>query len=109
LVLPEIRKYPNEEDFVAIQSATPSAIITPVLNPAASESAQINTPKPVTYYSAGVQPVETIQETKPVPKTDLKQQNLNNILMLTSPKPSTAPIPQGGPMSLRNFSLFNFK
>lgn len=108
LVLPEIRKYPNEEDFVAAKSATPSAIIAPVLTPAASESAQINIPKPATYYPAPIQPVETIQE-KPAPKTDLKQQNLNNILMLTSPEPSTAPIPQGGKISLLNFNFFKFK
>ena len=118
LVLPEIRKYPKEEDFTVTKSATPSAITIPVSAPShlASGSATPNvtvipTDSPAQFIEAPVNPKTQIEQVKPeeTPKADLKQQSLNNILNLASPKPSVSPIPQGGPISFRNFLLSRSK
>lgn len=117
LVLPEIRKYPKEEDFAVIKSATPSAIVIPKATPPTASAAA--TPNPTTNPSNTTQqflqplakPNSQVNESKneEAPKPDLKQLSLNNILNLASPKPSVAPIPQGGPMSFKHFSLFGLK
>ena len=115
LILPQIRKYPTEEDFVTITSATPSAVAVPVRKPVSSGSAQI---RPQT--SAIVNPVKTeaenlVSQTKALPvveKIDLKEKSVTNILNLASPKPSASPLPQlpqGGKLSFKNFSLFGIK
>lgn len=107
LILPEIRNYPAQEDFAITQSATPSAVAVPTPTPTASVSAQPQTP------AIAIQTPELLKtpvnEVKAEVKIDLSKQSLNNILNLSSPKPSSAPLPQGGPMSLKNFSLFGLK
>lgn len=118
LILPEIRKYPKEEDFAVIQSATPSAVTIPALPDSADQSASNSaTPRPI----AGSQNISRnfieplakptpIEEPEPGQiKTDIKQQSLNNILDLTSPRPSSLPLPKGGPISLGNFGFLGFK
>lgn len=118
LILPEIRKYPKEEDFAVIQSATPSAVAIPTIMPPqiASESVVQNlTAPPSANPQQILEPFPTLNpqldenKTEDMTKSDLKQQSLNNILNLASPKPSVAPIPQGGPMSLKNFTLFGLR
>ena len=109
-ILPEIRSYPTEEDFVEVKSATPSAVTIPVAKPISSQSAQI---KVAPLPTATPNPVENllpkVEEKKEEVKADLKQQSVSNILNIASPKPSASPLPQGGKLSLRNFSLFGFK
>lgn len=118
LLLPEIRKYPSEEDFVVTTSATPSAVLAPSFKPtpAASGSAQIAIPLP----SAVLNPVKseaenilgkTEEDKVEEVKLDIKQQAVTNILNLASPKPSASPTtaPHGGKLSLRNFNLFALK
>lgn len=73
LILPPIRNYPKEEDFVAILEE--------------------------------IVPSEKVEEVK----KDLNQQQIENVLNLASPKPSSSPLPQGGKISLKNFTFFGFK
>lgn len=113
LILPEIRKYPTEDDFVVTTSATPSAVLVPAFSPTPAASGSAETAS----ASAIISPVKTeaekiiesVTETKEEPKTDLKQQSVTNILNLASPKPSASPAPRGGKLSLRNFNLFALK
>lgn len=93
LILPQIRNYPKTEDFVAIKSATPSAVAVPALTQPSSVP-QINKLEKIL-------PQEKQEEIKP----DLKQQSLNNILNVSAPKPPASPLPQGGKISLKNFTL----
>lgn len=117
LILPEIRKYPKEEDFVAVTSATPSAMEVPTFSPAPTASAGASLTKQSTNTLNQVKTeTENIlgrntEESKPDEvKPDLKQQSVNNILNLASPKPSpTSAAPTGGKLSLRNFNLFALK
>jgi hypothetical protein len=115
LILPEIRKYPTEEDFVAQTSSTPSAVLVPSATPIATSSAQVT--KEV--FNPIPQEIKTIEkEANLAPKaeevkteTDFKKQSLNQILNLSNPKPlpSVAPVPQGGPQAFKYFSLFGLK
>lgn len=105
-ILPEIRKFPKEEDFVARQSSTPSAVLVPVATPNASVSAQnstiVETPKEELKA--------VLNDTKEqAPKNILNEQTMQNLLNLGTPKPSATPLPQGGKISLLNFNLFGFK
>lgn len=109
LILPEIRKYPKEGDFIAVKSATPSAVTVP-----SSASAQIKPSVSATPQPTNIpQIVNKLEEILPQPqeelKSDLKQQSINNILNVSAPKPSSPPLPQGGKLSLRNFSFIGFK
>lgn len=116
VLLPEIRKYPEEGDFAVINSSTPSAVLVPTIQPV-----QTGTPSAqpsVATTAAVISPVKTeaenilgevkqaVQET---PKVDLKKQSVDNILNLASPKPSASPLPSGGKLSLKNFNLFALK
>lgn len=86
LILPEIRNYPKEEDFVAI----PAPTLAPQINTAILEE---------------ILPQEKTGEIK----TDLNQKQIENVLNLATPKPSSPPLPQGGKISLKNFTLFGLK
>ncbi len=108
-ILPEIRKYPQEEDFAVLKSATPSAVVVPVQEKISSDSATQPSPSPIN--PAGYLTNTLLQE--PVQsKLDLNQQNLNNLLNITQPN-TTAPsqtadllrAPQGGKLSLNRFLL----
>lgn len=110
LILPEIRKFPKQEDFAVIKSATPSAVAIPTFKPEpeSSESAlPKKTPVPSLNESTNI-----INQTLPSPspsaepQTELKAKNLNNILSLTSPKPSPVSLPQGGKMGILGFNFF---
>lgn len=118
LVLPEIRKYPTQDDFVAQSSATPSAVVVPSSAPIATQSAREKTGSDSgqNLFNEVPQEIKTIEkkvsspiEEKPV--LDLKKQSISQILSLSNPKPlpSIAPIPQGGPQAFKYFSLFGFK
>lgn len=117
LLLPEIRKYPNEADFAVIKSSTPSAVVIPQATPVSTQSAQpvnvvpVQTPTPVVVKTGAENLLnQTVGQIKPeARKLDLKQQSLTNILSLATPKPVSAPLPQGGKLSLNNFSLFGFR
>ncbi|HLC87674.1 MAG TPA: M23 family metallopeptidase [Patescibacteria group bacterium] len=117
LVLPEIRKYPKEEDFTVTHSATPSAIAIPTVTPQpASGSAKtipsaVTTSAPPQFIEPPVNQNIRIEpaKTESTLKTDLNKKNLDNILDLASPKPSISPVPQGGPISFLNFGFFGFK
>ncbi len=107
LILPEIRNYPNETDFAVTTSATPSAVIVPVV-PIASQSAQVIAP--VAAPVKAITPeVENTLEKKIGNTIDLPKQNVQNILNIASPKPAATPLPQGGKLSLRNFSFLGFR
>jgi murein DD-endopeptidase MepM/ murein hydrolase activator NlpD len=80
LILPAIRNYPKEEDFITLSSATPSAVAIP-----SSASAQVKPsasliPQPTSASQINAPKVEGIllQEKQEEPKQDLKQQSLNN-------------------------------
>ncbi len=107
LILPAIRNYPKEEDFIVINSATPSAVITPVSTTSAqAKRTPVATPIPAIDPTEKEILVPVKEEIKP----DLKQKAIENVLNVASPKPSAAPaIPQGGKISLKNFTLFGFK
>lgn len=108
LILPEIRSYPTDEDFVKVKSSTPSAVAIPTFKPA-TQSAQVNTTAPVNAKAETM--LKTVED-KPAETIDLNKQNVQNILNISSPKPSASPIPavpQGGKLSLLNFHLFGFK
>jgi hypothetical protein len=114
LILPEIRKYPTESDFVAQSSATPSAVLvptpTPISTPATTVAVQTfvnSVPEEIKAIEKKVEP--QLNEEKAV--VDLKKQSINQILNFSTPKPSPsiAPIPQGGPTSFKYFSLFGLK
>lgn len=113
LILPEIRKYPNEADFVTITSATPSAVAIPVIKPVSSESAQVVTKAAASTSAAKIkEDIEEVKETAEEQKIDLKEKSVSNILNLVSPKPTASPaaqLPQGGKVSFRNFALFASK
>jgi hypothetical protein len=110
LILPEIRRYPKEEDFAVIQSATPSAVVVPTFTPQ-PQSTSSALPKKV-EIAVPDESTSIINQTLPSPspseepKTDLKTQSLNNILSLNTPKPSPAAVPQGGKTGILGFSLF---
>lgn len=113
LVLPEIRSYPTEDDFVAVKSATPSAVAIPSYKPIASESAaikQTTTPLPSPVIKEETKNIlnNELSKTTDV-KNDLIKKPVENIINLASPLPSSKPLPQGGALSLRNFSLFGIK
>lgn len=113
LILPEIRKYPTNEDFKVQSSSTPSAVLVPTATPNATSSAQNKipvssapaTPKVIKNTS------EEVKEIEEKTAEELKKQSLDKILNLSSPKPvpSASPLPQGGPQSLKYFSLFGVK
>ena len=112
LILPELRSYPTESDFAVMTSATPSAVAIPTATPIASESARIvpevkpaATQAPVT----GVEQLLNTTKDEAEEKIDLSKKNVENILSLASPMPAATPLPKGGKLSLRNFSLFGFK
>lgn len=118
LILPEIRTYPKEDDFAVTKSSTPSAVVVPKATPVSSESAKIIETLPAATPAPSIVPVKTeaeslldkaTEEVAPAEKVDLKQQAVTNILSLASPKPVSSPLPQGGKLSLKNFSLFGFK
>lgn len=120
LILPEIRKYPQEEDFVRLESATPSAIAIPAAVPqeqASGSASPSPIATPVNLPQQFIEPVVNsnaqIEENKTevTSKTDLNKRQLDNILNLANPKPSasSSPLPQGGPISFMNFGLFGFK
>lgn len=111
LILPPIRNYPKEEDFVAVKSATPSAVTIPASAPPSASFKPAPTilpsTNPVPQIDNGILkeivPSERIEEVK----TDLKQQQIKNVLIenvlnLASPNPSASPLPQGGRISLKN-------
>jgi hypothetical protein len=102
LILPEIRNYPSEEDNAVPQTNMPSTVSIPV----SSQSAQLTVPaaSPVVKQIEAV--IEKAVESKP--EIDLPKQNVQNILNTASPKPSIAPVPEGGRLSLKNLSWFGF-
>ena len=117
LILPEIRDYPAEEDNAVPHSDIKSTISIPAAKPVSSESAQMNyrssdtrikTPVATQVAKEVEKTAEKTTEEKPV-EIDIPKQNVENIINTASPKPSVAPMPQGGKLSLRNFSLFGLK
>lgn len=105
-ILPEIRKYPQEEDFVTVKSATPSAVAIPANpQPTASASAQIE------YTPNLFEEITPAGKSETLPKLDLNQQNLNNLLNITQPlqasplTQTSVKVPQGGKLSLNSFLL----
>lgn len=110
LILPEIRKYPEESDFAVITSATPSAVLVPVVKAVASGSAQVKEDVQVIKSEAENLLKPEAKTEPPVEKVDPAKKNVENILNITSnPLPFSTPVPQGGKLSLRNFSLFGIK
>lgn len=110
LILPQIRNYPKQEDFAVINSATPSAVAIPSSASAKLKPSESLIPQPSDAPQINASGVEGILlQKQEEPKQDLKQQSLNNILNVSVPKPPASPLPQGGQVSLRNFSLFGFK
>jgi hypothetical protein len=118
LILPEIRGYPKEEDFAKIQSATPSAVAIPIFKPQETSGSATPKPTPALTIAPAVAPeVKTVIQ-NPVPEgdfdienvqVDLNQKSLDNVLNLATPKPSASPVPQGGKISLKNFTWFGLK
>lgn len=106
LLLPEIRSYPIQDDFVAQTSATPSAVAIPTYKPIASGSAQLIT-APVENKISEIK--EAAKVVTPNDQIDLQEKAVDNILHLAVPKPSASPtgqFPQGGQISFRLLPLF---
>lgn len=110
LILPAIRNYPKEEDFLTLSSATPSAVAIPSFASAQLKPSASSTPQPTNASQINAPELEGILfQKQEEPQKDLKQQSLNNILNVSVPKPPAPPLPQGGQLSLRNFSIFGIK
>lgn len=105
-ILPEIRNYPTEEDNVATVSAKVSTVSVPAKTIVSSQSAKSSTPAPTPVATKAESLLKETTEEAPINELNLPKQNVQNILNLASPKPSSSPLPQGGKLSLKNFSLF---
>jgi murein DD-endopeptidase MepM/ murein hydrolase activator NlpD len=108
LLLPTIRNYPKEEDFVKIDSATPSAILIPQ----STESAVLFNINESTPSSASTILKPTEEEKKVDLKDYLQKQAENNLkqtITIVKPSPTEKPLPIGGNYSFNPLKLFSLK
>lgn len=110
-LLPELRSYPQEEDFLVYQSATPSAVLVPVATNSATlnvTSYQLTTPNPLHQTFT---PEPLIEEEKRPSIDEVKEEqaksSLNNILTITKSSPGQSKPPQGGGFKLLDLKLLS--
>jgi len=115
-LLPEIRNYPQEQDFHVYNSATPSAVLIPA---SASATIKVDTVPEATreaentfFESFSESTPEPIEETKDI-KQEFAQKSLESILTVTKPTLSATPSaqpPKGGKVAFFNLnSILNIK
>ncbi len=84
-LLPEIRSYPKEEDFIVHQSSTPSAVLVPTpVQPSASQSAYIPVFTP--------EPEEKKPEIEPITLEKISESTLTTLLEVTEATSSPMPV-----------------
>jgi hypothetical protein len=108
LVLPEIRKYPKEEDFTVIKSATPSAVVVPTFKPKLEATNSGLVLEDRADYSSGSAIQNQFPQSLPseTPAPTAKTQDLDNILtrVTSNPTPQTT-LPQGGKIAILGFKF----